>query len=212
MPSKKLLQAEQGSFVWDEPVGLIAGVDEAGRGPLVGPVVAAAVILNHAQPIAGLADSKKLTEVKREQLFDVICAQALCYCIASATAQEIEEHNILQATMLAMQRAVDGLEITPCKVLVDGNRLPVLKLPAEAVVKGDAKVQAISAASILAKVTRDRWCAQYNQTYPQYGFAKHKGYGTAAHLAALQQFGVTPEHRKGFAPIRALLSHAGNTP
>ncbi len=213
MQSNKFLQAEQATLCWDAPGSLIAGVDEAGRGPLAGPVVAAAVILDEQQPIKGLADSKKLTAARREQLFDEIYAKALCCSIASASVEEIERLNILHATMLAMQRAVEGLRLLPGKVLVDGNRLPVLKVRAESIVQGDAKVPAISAASILAKVTRDRWCQQIDRQYPEYGFAKHKGYGTAAHLAALQRLGPTPEHRCGFAPVAAaLLQHAQGKP
>jgi len=185
--------------------GLVAGVDEAGRGPLAGPVVAAAVILDELHPIKGLADSKKLTASRREQLFDEIRAKALCCSVAQASVQEIDELNILQATLLAMRRAVEGLRLSPKLVLVDGNRLPVLMMRAEAIVKGDALVEAISAASILAKVTRDRWCADYDQQYPQYGFAKHKGYGTAAHLAALQTHGACPEHRTTFRPVTEVL-------
>lgn len=189
---------------WDAP-GLIAGVDEAGRGPLAGPVVAAAVILDELHPIKGLADSKKLTALRREQLYDEIQAKALCCSIALATVEEIDRLNILQATMLAMKRAVEGLRLRPHKVLVDGNRLPPLNILAEAIVKGDALVPAISAASILAKVYRDRWCAQYHLEFPQYGFATHKGYGTAAHLAALKEHGACPEHRKSFAPVARVL-------
>ena len=200
MRSKKFLRAEQASLVWDVP-GLIAGVDEAGRGPLAGPVVAAAVILDDLNPIQGLADSKKLTALKRERLFDEIRAKALCCSIAEATVEEIDQLNILQATMLAMRRAVEGLRLKPAKVLVDGNRLPVLDVLAEAIVKGDSKVPAISAASILAKVHRDRWCEQIHTQYPQYGFDAHKGYGTAAHLAALKEHGPTPWHRQSFAPV-----------
>lgn len=185
--------------------GLVAGVDEAGRGPLAGPVMAAAVILDELHPIKGLADSKKLTARRREQLFDEIRAKALCCSVAQASVQEIDELNILQATLLAMRRAVEGLRLAPNLVLVDGNRLPVLAMRAEAIVKGDALVAAISAASILAKVTRDRWCADYDQQYPQYGFAKHKGYGTAAHLAALQTHGACPEHRTTFRPVTEVL-------
>jgi len=180
-------------------------VDEAGRGPLAGPVVAAAVILDEQQPIQGLADSKKLSATRREQLHDEIRAKALCCCVASASVEEIAQLNILQATLLAMRRAVEGLRLPPYKVLVDGNCLPVLKIRAEAVVQGDALVPAISAASILAKVTRDRWCMQYDEQFPGYGFAKHKGYGTAEHLAALQRLGPTPAHRCGFAPVAAIL-------
>ncbi|WP_223912997.1 ribonuclease HII [Rhodoferax lithotrophicus] len=186
--------------------GLIAGVDEAGRGPLAGPVVAAAVILDELHPIKGLADSKKLTARKREQLFDEIRAKALCCSVAQASVQEIDELNILQATLLAMRRAVQGLRLSPKLVLVDGNRLPVLPMRAEAVIKGDALVAAISAASILAKVTRDRWCEDYDQQFPAYGFAKHKGYGTAAHLAALSEQGACPEHRTSFRPVAEVLA------
>ena len=207
MPSKKSSKPEpvhQVAFAWDLP-GLIAGVDEAGRGPLAGPVVAAAVILDDQNPIAGLNDSKKLSALRREKLFDEIRAKALCCSIAQASVEEIDEINLLQATLLAMRRAVDGLRLKPAKVLVDGNRLPVLDVLAEAIVKGDATVPAISAASILAKVTRDRWCATLDQQYPQYGFAGHKGYGTAEHLAALQAHGACPEHRKTFAPVTQVL-------
>ena len=165
---------EQHSLPW-YPAGLMAGVDEAGRGPLAGPVVAAAVILDELQPIAGLGDSKKLTATRREALFDEIRAKALCCCIAQASVEEIDRLNILQATLLAMRRAVMGLRLKPAMVLVDGNRLPLLDVPAEAIVKGDALIPAISAASILAKVHRDRWCAQVDSDYPEYGFAGHKG-------------------------------------
>ena len=195
---------EQHCFAWHPP-GLMAGVDEAGRGPLAGPVVAAAVILDDLRPIAGLADSKKLTAARREALFDEIRAKALCCSIAEASVEEIDRLNILQATLLAMRRAVLGLRLKPVMVLVDGNRLPVLDMQAEAIVKGDALVPAISAASILAKVHRDRWCAQVDSDYPDYGFAGHKGYGTAAHLAALREYGATPLHRSSFAPVAAQL-------
>ncbi|MDL5032250.1 ribonuclease HII [Pelomonas sp. APW6] len=207
MPSRKSSRPEpphQLGLLWDAP-GLMAGVDEAGRGPLAGPVVAAAVILDDQHPIAGLADSKVLTEKRREQLFDEIRAKALCCCIAEASVEEIDELNILQATMLAMRRAVEGLRLKPAKVLVDGNRLPTLKIPAEAIVKGDAKVQAISAASILAKVHRDRLCVQWHESHPEYGFAGHKGYPTAEHLQALREHGLTPWHRRSFGPVKALL-------
>ncbi len=188
---------------------LLAGVDEAGRGPLAGPVVAAAVILDELQPVRGLADSKALTARRREALFDEICAKALCVCIAQASVEEIDRLNILQATLLAMQRAVAGLRLPPQRVLVDGNRLPQLPMAAQAIVKGDALVPAISAASILAKVTRDRLCAQLHTSHPQYGFDGHKGYPTAAHLAALQAHGPCVEHRRSFAPVRlALALHA----
>ena len=204
MRSKKFLKAEQAALYWHAP-GLTAGVDEAGRGPLMGPVVAAAVILDDLKPIKGLADSKKLTALQRGRLYDEIRAKALCCSVAMATVEEIDEMNILQATMLAMKRAVEGLRLKPHKALVDGNRLPLLSMLAEAIVKGDATVPAISAASILAKVTRDRWCADYDLQYPQYGFAGHKGYGTAAHLLALREHGACPQHRKTFAPVAAVL-------
>lgn len=191
---------EQVAFDWETPA-LVAGVDEAGRGPLAGPVVAAAVILDERQPIAGLADSKKLSAARRDQLYDEIRAKALCCCVAQASVEEIDRLNILQATLLAMQRAVAGLRLKPGLVLVDGNRLPLLEMRAEAIVKGDAKVAAISAASILAKVTRDRGLELLDQHYPQYGFARHKGYGTAEHLQALRLHGPCPEHRRSFAPV-----------
>ena len=209
MRSSKYSKAEQAdtkqaALVWHLP-GLVAGVDEAGRGPLAGPVVAAAVILDELNPIKGLADSKILTALRREKLFDEIRAKALCFSIAEASVEEIEQLNILQATLLAMRRAVEGLRLKPNKVLVDGNRLPALDMLAEAIVKGDATVPAISAASILAKVHRDRWCAEYDQQFPQYGFAKHKGYGTAEHLAALRAHGACPQHRKTFRPVTEVL-------
>ncbi len=204
MRSRKFLKAEQAAFSWDIP-GLMAGVDEAGRGPLMGPVVAAAVILDELNPIKGLADSKKLTALKREKLYDEIRAKALCHSIALATAEEIDNLNILQATMLAMKRAVEGLRLKPNKVLVDGNRLPTLVILSEAIVGGDALVPSISAASILAKVYRDRWCAEFHLQYPQYGFAEHKGYGTAEHLAALREHGACPQHRRSFGPVAEVL-------
>lgn len=204
MRSRKFLKAEQTALSWDTP-GLMAGVDEAGRGPLAGPVVAAAVILDDLNPIKGLADSKKLTALRREKLYDEIRAKALCCSIALATVEEIDSLNILQATMLAMRRAVEGLRLKPNKVLVDGNRLPTLDILAEAIVKGDSLVPAISAASILAKVYRDRWCAEFHLEYPQYGFAGHKGYGTAMHLAALREHGACPQHRRSFAPVAEVL-------
>lgn len=192
---------------------MVAGVDEAGRGPLAGPVVAAAVILDDRQPIAGLADSKVLSPRKRERLFDEIRAKALACCIAEASVEEIDRLNILQASLLAMRRAVEGLRLVPRRVLVDGNQLPVLNMPAAAIVSGDAKVPAISAASILAKVYRDRLCLALDRDYPDYGFAAHKGYPTAAHLAALRQHGACPVHRRSYAPVRAVLLAAdGGTP
>ena len=200
MRSKNSWVLEQAPLNFDVP-GLMAGVDEAGRGPLAGPVVAAAVILDDLHPIAGLNDSKKLSAKRREKLFDEIKAKALCFSIAEATVQEIDEINILQATMLAMKRAVEGLRLKPVKVLVDGNRLPAIDIRAEAIVQGDALVPAISAASILAKVHRDRLCEQMHADYPQYGFDQHKGYGTAVHLAALQAHGPAECHRLTFAPV-----------
>lgn len=196
----KSAQLLQTSLVWDVG-GLVAGVDEAGRGPLAGPVVAAAVILDERHAIQGLADSKKLTPRRREALFDEIRAKALCCSIAEASVHEIDELNILQATLLAMRRAVMGLRLPPKLVLVDGNRLPVLDVRSEAIVKGDDKVPAISAASILAKVSRDRWCLDYHLQFPQYGFDQHKGYGTADHLAALRLHGPCPQHRRSFKPV-----------
>lgn len=201
---------QQVPMVWDV-VGLVAGVDEAGRGPLAGPVVAAAVILDERRPIAGLADSKKLTALQRDRLFDEIRAKALCCSVAQASVAEIDALNILQATLLAMRRAVDGLRLKPAKVLVDGNRLPHLDVLAEAIVKGDDKVACISAASILAKVTRDRMLVTLDALHPEYGFAAHKGYGTAAHLLALQQFGALPEHRRSFAPVAKALERTPNS-
>ena len=207
MPSKKFLRLEhlgQQLGLKFDLVGLIAGVDEAGRGPLAGPVVAAAVILDELQPIKGLKDSKVMTARARDRLFDEIRAKALCCSIAQASVEEIDTLNILRATMLAMQRAVEGLRLRPHRVLVDGNQLPLLNVPAEAIVKGDAKVRAISAASILAKVHRDRLCIELHAQHPQYGFDGHKGYPTPAHLAALREFGACPQHRRSFAPVRAV--------
>ena len=204
MRSARSLRAEQLGLSWNA-LGLMAGVDEAGRGPLAGPVVAAAVILDELQPIHGLNDSKKLSARTRDRLYDEIRAKALCCCIAEASVEEIDRLNILQATLLAMRRAVDGLRLRPHRVLVDGNRLPVLPMPAEAIVQGDAKVPAISAASILAKVHRDRLCLALHERHPQYGFDGHKGYPTAAHLAALRQHGACDVHRRSFAPVRAVL-------
>lgn len=184
---------------------LIAGVDEAGRGPLVGAVVAAAVILDPAQPIAGLADSKKLTEKKREVLAEEIKSKAMAWHISSVPAEVIDEINILQATMLAMKQSVEGLSICPQHVQVDGNRCPDITHSVEAIIKGDDKVQAISAASILAKVERDRQMAELHQRYPDYGFDKHKGYGTKQHLEALTHHGACPEHRRSFSPVKKVL-------
>lgn len=202
MPSHKSFKPDQRGLTFDTP-GLLAGVDEAGRGPLAGPVVAAAVILDELAPIKGLADSKLLTARKRDRLFDEIRARALCCSIASASVEEIDRLNILQATMLAMKRAVEALRILPHRVVVDGNRVPVLAMPVFALVQGDRKMVAVSAASILAKVQRDRWCEDLHAAHPQYGFATHKGYPTPAHLAALRLHGPCAEHRSTFAPVRA---------
>jgi ribonuclease HII len=187
-------------------VSLICGVDEAGRGPLAGAVFTAAVILDPERPIEGLADSKILSEAKRDALALLIRERALAWCIASASVEEIDRLNILQATMLAMSRAVDGLAVRPGRVLIDGNRIPVqITLPAEAIVKGDAKVAEISAASILAKTARDAELVALDARYPAYGFARHKGYPTAEHLAAIAQYGVLPIHRKTFGPVKRWL-------
>ena len=188
-----------------QSAGLVAGVDEAGRGPLAGPVVAAAVILDVRDPIPGLMDSKALSARARERLYAEIRARALCTSIAEASVAEIDALNILQATLLAMQRAVRGLRLLPRRVLVDGNHLPVLNVEAHAIVRGDATVQAISAASILAKVHRDRGCVELDTRFPAYGFARHKGYPTAAHLAALRLHGACEAHRRSFAPVREVL-------
>ena len=187
---------------------LVAGVDEVGRGPLCGPVVTAAVILDPARPIIGLNDSKKISESRREALFDEICEKALAWCIARAEVEEIDRLNILHATMLAMQRAVEGLSVTPRLALIDGNRCPQLSVPSASVIQGDGQVPAIAAASILAKVSRDREMRALDLCYPGYGLAGHKGYPTAAHFEALRLLGPTPIHRRSFAPVRALLEAA----
>lgn len=184
---------------------LIAGVDEAGRGPLAGPVIASAVILDPRKPIPGLNDSKLLTELKRAALFAMIQERALAWAVGRASVAEIDGINILQATFLAMQRAVEQLTLQPELVLVDGNQLPKLTIPAKAIVKGDQTEAAISAASILAKVTRDREMVALDQQFPNYGFAKHKGYGTEDHLAALKKYGPCEMHRRSFAPVSKLL-------
>jgi ribonuclease HII len=186
----------------------IAGVDEVGRGPLVGDVVTAAVILNPAKPIQGLADSKKLSEKKLAMLFDQINENALAVSIGRASPAEIDDLNILHATMLAMQRAVEGLSIKPDFVFIDGNRCPALSMPSEAIIKGDSRVAEISAASIIAKVTRDREMIELDTLYPQYGFAKHKGYPTKAHFEALEIHGVIDEYRQSFKPVKAILALA----
>jgi ribonuclease HII len=192
----------QGQLPWD-PVGLWAGVDEAGRGPLAGPVVAAAVILDDTKRIRGLADSKVLTPLQRDRLYDQIREKALCCSVAQASVEEIDSLNILWATMLAMKRAVEGLRLKPVKVLVDGNRLPTIDVLAEAVIGGDATVKSISAASILAKVHRDRLCQELHDEFPHYGFASHKGYSTPEHLEALRVHGACRHHRKFFGPVAA---------
>lgn len=196
-------KATEELYAWDAEKAaggvLLCGVDEAGRGPLAGDVYAAAVILDPSKPVvSGLNDSKKMTEKKREALFEEVQSACLAYCVASATVAEIEELNILGATMLAMQRAVAGLSVQPGLVLIDGNRLPQLSVPAETVIKGDATSAAIAAASILAKVSRDRTLYELDKAYPQYGFAKHKGYGTKAHCEAILQYGPCPAHRPSF--------------
>lgn len=187
--------------------GIVAGVDEVGRGPLVGDVVTAAVILDPTKPIIGLNDSKKLTEKRRNSLYQDIIANALAVSVGRATPTEIDQINILQATMLAMQRAVAGLAIVPERVLVDGNRVPDFGIAAHAIIKGDGLVAAISAASIIAKVTRDKEMDELDAKYPQYGFAKHKGYPTKAHFEALAQFGAIDEHRKSFKPVAECLTN-----
>jgi ribonuclease HII len=204
MRSRKRSAPEQLALPWGAP-GLVAGVDEAGRGPLAGPVVAAAVILDDLQPIRGLADSKVLSPRRREHLHDEIRAQALCYAIGLASVEEIDRLNILQATLLAMRRAVEGLRLRPARVLVDGNRTPLLPMPVLAIVGGDAKVREISAASIVAKVHRDRLCAELDAVHPGYGFATHKGYPTPAHLESLRRQGPCAAHRRSYAPVQAAL-------
>lgn len=186
----------------DELEDLVAGVDEVGRGPLCGAVVTAAVILDPSRPILGLNDSKKLTEARRDALYDEICEKALSWHVARAEVEEIDELNILHATMLAMQRAVEGLHIQPKLAMIDGNRCPKLSMRAEAVIQGDGKVPAIAAASILAKVSRDREMAAFELIYPGYGIGGHKGYPTPVHLEALARLGPTPIHRRSFAPVR----------
>jgi ribonuclease HII len=186
--------------------GIIAGVDEAGRGPLAGPVVAAAVILDPQCPIEGLADSKKLSESQRNRLAILIKQHALSYAIAQASVTEIDQLNILQATLLAMQRAVNGLSLLPDQVLVDGNRLPDISVPARAIVKGDSKIKAISAASILAKVSRDAIMVGYRYTYPDFSFHLHKGYGTRQHIAEIEKYGCLGIHRRTFNPVKTLLA------
>lgn len=199
--------ATNATMIFTRPQGVIAGVDEVGRGPLVGAVVTAAVILDPNQPIIGLTDSKKLSEKKRQQLADEIQHKALAWSLGRAEVSEIDTLNILHATMLAMERAVAGLGVVPDVVLIDGNRVPNgLKHCGQAVVKGDSLVAEISAASILAKVARDAEMAALHQQYPQYGFDQHKGYPTAAHLAAIKQYGVIAQHRTSFKPVQLVLA------
>lgn len=197
---------EQSVLSFDFDGTVICGVDEAGRGPLAGPVFAAAVILDPARPIEGLRDSKKLTAARRDVLALQIRQHALAWSIAQCSEEEIDHLNILQATMLAMRRAVEGLSVLPELALIDGNRCPVMPIRCEAIIKGDDKVQAISAASILAKTARDAALAVLHQQFPQYAFDQHKGYPTALHIARLQEHGVSPVHRKSYAPVRALLA------
>jgi ribonuclease HII len=198
----------QTSFDFSSETVLVAGVDEVGRGPLAGPVVTAAVILDPTKPIEGLADSKAITEKKRERLFDEIKEKALAWAIGRCEVEEIDELNILQATMVAMQRAVAGLSPQPEHALIDGNRCPTLPCSAEYVIKGDSKVPAISAASILAKVTRDREMVDLDKQYPGYGLAGHKGYPTKSHIEAIAVLGVTPIHRRSFGPVRRIIEGA----
>lgn len=199
----------QGRLVFESPALVIAGVDEVGRGPLAGDVVAAAVILDGGRPIDGLADSKKISEKKREQLAQQIRQNARAWAIGRASVAEIDELNILHASLLAMKRAVEALSLSPDLVKVDGNRLPRWPYRAEAIVKGDSKVAEISAASIIAKVQRDHEMLELHARYPQYDFAAHKGYPTKVHLAAIERFGVLDEHRRSFAPVRRLLKSGG---
>jgi len=209
--AKRIVAAAQMGFDLAPPpasIQLLCGVDEAGRGPLAGPVYAAAVVLDPKRQIRGLDDSKKLTAEKREVLYERICERAIGWHIASASVEEIDSLNILHASMLAMQRAVQGLAasgVTPDLVQVDGNRCPQVAFPVEAIIKGDALVKAISAASILAKVARDRVLLALHDEYPQYGFDAHVGYPTPQHLAALERFGASPHHRRSFAPVRIAL-------
>ena len=187
------------------PPGLVAGVDEAGRGPLAGPVVAGAVILDPQKPIHGLKDSKRLTALRRDVLYEEIREKALAWAVGHADVEEIDRINILQATMLAMKRAVEALQTVPDHALIDGNRCPDLCCPAQAIIKGDSRVAAISAASIMAKVTRDREMLSLDVIYPGYGLAQHKGYPSKAHIEALENLGVTPIHRRSYAPVRRVI-------
>lgn len=193
----------------DCPGGRVAGVDEAGRGPLAGPVVAAAVILDPDRPVSGLRDSKQLSPSRRESLYEEITGKALAWAVGRAEAGEIDRINILQATLLAMQRAVDALQPAAEQALIDGNRCPRLSIPAQAIIKGDSKVAAISAASIIAKVTRDREMVELDLQYPGYGLAQHKGYPSKAHMEALEVLGLTPQHRRSYAPVRRIAERDG---
>ncbi|MGH8279116.1 MAG: ribonuclease HII [Gammaproteobacteria bacterium] len=206
MCTRDLCEAGHGNRIPDKT--LLAGVDEAGRGPLAGPVTAAAVILDPAQRIRGLRDSKQLSAAQRERLAAEICTRAMAWAIGWADCAEIDRMNILQASLLAMQRAVRALALAPARVLVDGNRVPVLAYQTEAIIRGDATVAAISAASILAKVERDALMRRFDRVFPGYGFAVHKGYPTVAHLAALAAYGACPIHRRSFAPVRRRLEAA----
>jgi ribonuclease HII len=188
------------------PAGLVCGIDEAGRGPLAGPVVAAAVILDPARPIPGLNDSKKLSEKKRLVLAELIRERAIAWAVAEASVEEIDRINILQASLLAMQRAVAGLAVRPTSALVDGNRCPKLEIPTEAIIQGDGKIASIAAASILAKTVRDAGMRVLHAQYPQYGFDRHMGYPTAAHFKALEEHGASPVHRRSFGPVAKQLS------
>jgi ribonuclease HII len=200
--AKRAAAGVQPGLSFDSPDDVVCGVDEAGRGPLAGPVVAAAVILDPARSIAGLDDSKALSAKKRDSLYELIVERSIAYCVASASVDEIDTLNILHATMLAMRRAVEGLAVTPTLAKIDGNRCPVLTVRSEAVIGGDALVPSISAASILAKVTRDRMLLELHRTFPAYGFDAHAGYGTPQHLAALREHGPCEHHRRSFAPVR----------
>lgn len=191
------------------PGGRVAGVDEAGRGPLAGPVIAAAVILDPARPVSGLRDSKQLSASLREHLYDAIVANALAWATGRAEAAEIDSINILQATLLAMSRAVEALKPGAEHALIDGDRCPPLQIPAQAIIRGDSRVAAISAASIIAKVTRDREMVAMDRCYPGYGLAQHKGYPSKAHIAALESLGLTPQHRRSYAPVRRIAEQRG---
>ena len=207
----KTVAVAQAGLDFESPLDVICGVDEAGRGPLAGPVVAAAVILNPKRRIRGLDDSKVLSAKKREALYDKIVERSLAWCVASASVEEIDTLNILHATMLAMKRAVEGLSIMPTLAKIDGNRCPTLSVRSEAIVSGDALVPCISAASIIAKVTRDRMLLDLHQTFPMYGFDAHAGYGTPQHLLALREHGPCAHHRRSFAPVREAHLRLGGT-